>query len=100
MRQKRTVAITALAIFAALLLVAGGVAAHGNETNGGHGDAPVDGTAEEWAGWMEERMMEHMGEDGAKQMQERMGMSYEEMGRMMGDDGGMMSEDGSGMGCH
>lgn len=112
MLQTRTVAITALAILATLLLVAGGVAAHGDGTDGhDHDDAPVDGTAEEWAEWMEQHMADHMGEDAATQMREHMGMSYEEMGRMMegmmnddegmmGDDEGMMGKDGSGMGCH
>lgn len=104
MLQTRTVAIAALAIFTALLLIAGGAVAHGDDADHDHDDAPIDGTVEEWADWMEEHMTEHMGEDAAKQMQDRMGMSYEEVGQMMegmmDGDGGMMGENGSGMGCH
>lgn len=104
MLQKRTVAITALAVFAALLLIAGGAVGHGDDTGHDHDEAPVDGTAEEWAEWMEDQMNEHMGADAAKQMQDHMGMDYEEMGQMMegrmDGDGGMTGENGSGMECH
>lgn len=92
----RTFTPTVLAVLAVLLLTAGGVAAHDNDENTtGHDDAPVNGSAADWAAWMEQ----HMGADAAAQMQERMGMSYEEMGEHMAshENGSMM---GGGMGCH
>lgn len=101
---------------AALMLTAGAVAAQGNNTTDGHDDAPDNGTAAEWGAWMEQHMTEHMGDDDAERMQERMGMSYEEMGERMAShqngsmmDGGMMGSEMmngqmdsgmSGMGCH
>lgn len=96
----RTFTLTVLAVLAVLLLTAGGVAAHDNdEHTTGHDDAPVNGSAADWAAWMEQHMTEYMGADAAAQMQERMGMSYEEMGEHMAshENGSMM---GGGMGCH
>lgn len=67
-----------------------------------HSDAPHDGTAEERADWMKQYMTEHMGTDETEQMQDRMGMSYEEMSEMMDDGymGGMMGGNSSEKGCH
>ena len=119
----RNFTLTITAVLAVLLLAVGGVAAHGTNSSPGHDDAPQNGTAAEWATWMEQHMTEQMGADAAAQMQDRMGMSYEEMGermsahqggsmmdgmkngRMMGSmmDGmmnGMMRGGMSGMGCH
>ena len=108
--------LTVLAVVAILLLTAGGVTAHDNDGNTtGHDVAPGNESAADWATWMEQHMIEHMGADAAVQMQEQMGMSYEEMGehmaahhdgsmmdgmmngRLMGD---MMTGGMSGMGCH
>jgi len=55
---------------------------------------------------MEQHMTEHMGADSAAQMQDWMGMSYEQMGSIMNgmmDNegmGNMMNGNRSGMGCH
>ena len=119
----RTFTLVITAALAVLLLAVGGVAAHGmNNSTAGHDNAPQNGTAAEWATWMEQHMTEQMDADAAAQMQERMGMSYGEMGEQMASrqngsmmdgrmgemmDGGMMngSMDGmmgggmSGMGC-
>ena len=108
----RTFTLAVLAGFVILLFAAGGVAAHDNGRNTtGHDDAPTNGTAADWAAWMEQ----HMGADAAAQMQEQMGMSYEEMGEHMASHqngsmmhdrmmGGMMNGNMgggmSGMGCH
>ena len=112
----RNSTLTVLAVAAILLLAAGGVTAHDNDGNTtGHDDAPVNGSAADWAAWMEQHMTEHVGADAATQMQDRMGMNYEEMGEHMAarhDDsmmdgmmngrmlGGMMNGGTSGMGCH
>ena len=117
--------LSVIAVLAVLLLAAGGVAAHGTNTNtSDHENTPAAGSAAEWAIWMEQHMIEHMGTDAAAQMQDRMGMSYEEMGEHMAShqngsmmdgmtndrmmDGmtndrmmdGMMRGGMSGMGCH
>jgi hypothetical protein len=109
-----------LAVLAVLLLAVGGVAAYGhNESTSAHANAPANGSAAEWVTWMEQYMTEQMGADAAAQMQDRMGMSYEEMGEYMAShrnssmmngrmmsgmmDGrmnGMMRGGMSGMGCH
>ena len=116
----RNFTLTVLAALAVLLLAVGGVAANGsNDTASDHDRVPENASAAEWATWMEQHMTEHMGADAAAQMQDRMGLSYEEMGeqmsshqdgsmmngRMMGGmmDGmmnGMMRGGMSGMGCH
>ena len=96
----RTFTLTVLAVLAVLLLTAGAVTAHDNDGETiGHDDAPVNGSAADWAAWMEQRMTEQMGTDAAAQMQERMGMSYQEMGEHIAShqNGSMM---GGGMGCH
>lgn len=99
-QQMRTSILTVLAVLAILLLTAGVVTAHDNdESTTDHDDAPVNGSAADWAAWIEQHMTERMGADAAAQMQERMGMSYEEMGEHMGShqNGSIM---GGGMGCH
>lgn len=96
----RTFTFTVLAVLTALLLTAGAVTAHDDDgETTGHDDAPVNGSAADWAAWMEQHMTEHMGADAAAQMQEQMGMSYEEMGEHMAShqNSSMM---GGGMGCH
>ncbi|MCT9098226.1 hypothetical protein [Haloarchaeobius sp. HME9146] len=57
---------------------------------GAHGDDPAaedappyDGTAAEWATWMEAHMTEHMGEGAVEWMESHMGGSMDEMGRGM-----------------
>jgi len=116
---------TVLAALAVLMLAVGGVAAHGSNGAASNRDpVPENALAGEWGTWMEQHMTEHTSADSAAQMQDRMGMSYEEMGEYMashqngsmmngGMMGGMMNGgmmDGmmngmmrggmSGMGCH
>ena len=101
----RNAILVVLAVLAVSALAVSGAAAHGsNETDTSHKDVPDDDSTDSWATWMEQHMIEHMGEERAAQMEERMPMTYEEMGQHMAShddssDGGMM--DGmSGMGCH
>ena len=112
----RNFTLAALAALVVLLFAVGGVAANGsndttsNNTASDHNRVPENASAAEWAAWMEQRMAEHMGANAAVQMQERMGMSYEEMGKQMashqngsmmdGQMDGMMGGGMSGMGCH
>ena len=98
---------TILAALAVLMLAVGGVAAHGSDGTASDQDpVPENASADERGTWMEQHMTEHMGADSAAQMQDRMGMSYEQMGSvmkgMMDDEGmdNMMNENGSGTGCH
>jgi len=89
------------------MLAVGGVAAHGgNGTASDQDPVPENASADGWGTWMEQHMTEHMGADSTAQMQDRMGMSYEQMGSIMN---GMMDNEGmgnmrngnrSGMGCH
>lgn len=101
----RNVILAVLAVVAVFALAVSGAAAHGSdETDTSHEDVPEDDSADVWATWMEQHMIEHIGEERAAQMEERMPMTYEEMGRHMashddGSDGGMMGGN-SGMGCH
>lgn len=110
-QRMHTFKVTGLTVLVVLLLAAGGVAAHGNDTSTtGHDDARVNGSAADWAAWMEQHMIEHLGADAAAQMQEQMGMSYQKMGEHMashqhgsmtnGSRDGMMGGGMSGMGCH
>ena len=102
----KNIVLTVLVAFAVVLVGVGGVAAHGTDTGSGHDAEPENGSAADWTAWMEQQMTEQMGAERAAQMQERMGMSYEEMGEHMAShqNGSMM--DGpmgggmSGMGCH
>lgn len=107
----RKFGLVILAVLGVLLLAASGVAAHDNDGNTtDHDDAPTNGSAAEWAVWMEQHMIEHMGADAAERMEEHMPMTYEEMGEHMADHqhgsmmsdmmNGMMGDDMSGMGCH
>ena len=85
--------LSVLAVLAVLLLAVGGVAAHGTHVStADHESAPANGSAAEWATWMEQHMTKQMGAEAAAQMQGRMGMSYEEMGEYMAShhDGSMM----------
>lgn len=98
----RTAILAALAVLTVIASVTGGVAAHGSdETDASHDDVPEDGSADGWAAWMEQRMVEHMGEERAEQMEQRMPATYEEMGRHMaaherGSDDAMGGMSGSG----
>ena len=103
----RNFTLTVLAALAVLMLAVGGVTAHGSNDTASDQDAvPENASVDEWAIWMEQHMTERMGADAAAQMQDRMGMSYEQMGYMMkgmmNNDGmgNMMNGTGSGMGCH
>lgn len=110
----RTLTLTVLAALAVLLLAVSGVAANGSNDTASDHDRIAEtenASADEWATWMEQHMTEHIGADAAAQMQDRMGMSYEEMGehmassqnRSMMDRGlmsGMMNEDMSERSCH
>ena len=93
----RKLTVGLIVLIAASLLATNLVVAHDST-----GENVSDVNSTEQAAWMEEHMIERMGEDRAESMRERMGMSYEEMGEMM-DDGhrdGRMDGMGSGMGCH
>ena len=114
----RNAILAVLVVLAVFALAVSGAAAHGsNETDTSHEDAPGDDSADAWGTWMEQHMIEHMGEERAAQMEvehmgeeraaqmeERMPMTYEEMGQHMAShddssDRGMMG-DMAGMGCH
>ncbi|WP_254534889.1 hypothetical protein [Halomarina litorea] len=70
------------------------VSAHGNETSAD--DAPpYDGTADDWAAWMEDHMTEHMGPGAVEWMESHMGVTVDEMAQDMADDdynGGMYGQ--------
>ena len=60
------------------------VSAHGNDTAAD--DAPpYDGTAAEWAAWMEAQMTEHMGPGSVEWMESHMGVTVDEMAQDMAD---------------
>ncbi|WP_436927635.1 hypothetical protein [Halosimplex amylolyticum] len=89
--------LVALAIVG-LTLVAPVVRAHGTETTAA--DAPKDnGTAAEWAVWMEGHMTDHMGPGAVEWMEWHMDVTIDEMAQNMadGDHGGGMY--GQGRGC-
>lgn len=71
------------------------VSAHGNETTAD--DAPPsDGTAADWAAWMEAHMTEHMDPGSVEWMESHMGVTVDEMAQDMADDdynGGMYGQD-------
>lgn len=104
--RNATLAAVAVLLLVGFALAVSGAAAHGtDETDTSH-DGTENESAEAWADWMEEHMIEHMGEERADRMEQRTPMTYEEMGRHMashdrddGSDSGMMG-DTSGMGCH
>ena len=85
--------LVALAIIG-LAFAAPVVSAHGNETTAD--DAPpYDGTADDWAAWMEAHMTEHMGPGAVEWMEAHMGVTVDEMAQDMADgdyDGGMYGQ--------
>ena len=85
--------LVALAIIG-LAFAAPVVSAHGNETTAN--DAPpYDGTAADWAAWMEGHMTEHMGPGAVEWMESHMGVTVDEMAQDMADDdydGGMYGQ--------
>ncbi|WP_254538771.1 hypothetical protein [Halomarina litorea] len=85
--------LVALAIIG-LAFAAPVVSAHGNETTAD--DAPpYDGTADDWAAWMEAHMTEHMGSGAVEWMEAHMGGTVDEMAQDMADgdyDGGMYGQ--------
>ncbi|WP_148415537.1 hypothetical protein [Haloferax sp. KTX1] len=87
----------ALAI-AGLAFAAPAVSAHGDGPTAD--DAPpADGTAADWAAWMESQMTEHMGPDSVEWMESHMGVTVDEMAQDMadGDYDGRMHGWGGGM---
>lgn len=99
----RTLTIGLVAVLVLLGGVGGTVVAHGDDQSGhDHDEVPDNETAEEWADWMEQHMIDHMGAEAVEHMQAHMGMSFEEMGEHMShmDDSHQEHEHGSGMGCH
>jgi hypothetical protein len=70
------------------------VSAHGTDTTAD--DAPpYDGTADDWAAWMEAQMTEHMGPGSVEWMESHMGVTVDEMAQDMADDdydGGMYGQ--------
>jgi len=59
--------------------------AHGTDTAAD--DAPpYDGTADDWAAWMEDHMTDHMGPGSVEWMESHMGVTVDEMARDMADD--------------
>ena len=86
----RNITIGLFVLLATLLLTAGVVAGHGNETSNEHDEAPMNGTAAEWG----DSMDKHMGMSNEK-------MGYMMKGMMDNDNmSNMMDRSGSGMGCH
>ena len=58
------------------------VSAHGNDTTAD--DAPSsDGTADDWATWMEAQMTEHMGPGAVEWMESHTGVTVDEMAQNM-----------------
>ena len=85
--------LVAVAI-AGLALAIPVVSAHGTDAPADD-VAPYDGTADEWATWMETQMNEHMGPGSVEWMESQMGLTVEEMGQdMAGGDynGGMYGQ--------
>lgn len=85
--------LVALAIVG-LAFAAPVVSAHGNDTTAD--DAPPsDGTADDWAVWMEAQMAEHMGPGSVEWMESHMGVTVDEMAQDRADDdynGGMYGQ--------
>ncbi|MFC7139953.1 hypothetical protein ACFQMA_08910 [Halosimplex aquaticum] len=89
--------LVALAIVG-LALVAPVVSAHDNETTAD--DAPRDdGTAAEWAVWMEGHKTDHMGPGAVEWMESHMGVTVDEMAQDMADGGHDGRMYGQGRGC-
>ena len=85
--------LVALAIIG-LAFAAPVVSAHGTDTIAD--DAPpYDGTAADWAAWMEAHMTDHMGPGSVEWMESHMGVTVDEMAQDMADDdydGGMYGQ--------
>lgn len=85
--------LVALAIVG-LAFAAPVVSAHDIETTAD--DAPpYNGTAADWAAWMEAHMTEHMGPGSVEWMESHMGVTIDEMAQDMADDdynGGMYGQ--------
>lgn len=71
-----------------------------------HGDGPAtddaprdNGTAAEWATWMEAHMTEHMGPGAVEWMEEHMGVTVDAMARDMADGDHDRRMAGQGHGC-
>ncbi|QKG94342.1 hypothetical protein HPS36_15795 (plasmid) [Halorubrum salinarum] len=87
--------LVALAIVG-LAFAAPVVSAHGEEST--VDDAPpYNGTADEWATWMDAQTTEHMGPGATEWMESHVGVTVEKMGQDMADDGDMNGY-GSGAG--
>lgn len=87
-----------LLVIVGLALVVPSVSAHGNETTA---DAPpYNGTADDWATWMEVHMIDHMGPGSVEWMENHMGLTVDEMAEDMADDGQMRGYAPGGYGCH
>ena len=74
--------LVALAVVAVALAPAV-VSAHGNETTAG--TPPYNGTAADWAAWMEAHMAEHMGPGAVEWMEAHMGVTVDDMAEDMAD---------------
>ena len=69
-----------------LALVTPLVSAHGPDAAADDA-VPYDGTADDWATWMEAQMNDHMGPGSVEWMESHMGRTVEEIGQDMADDG-------------
>ena len=86
-------------VIVGLAFVVPTVSAHGNATTAD--DAPpYDGTADDWATWMEAHMIDHMGPGSVEWMENHMGLTVDEMAEDMADDGQMGRYAPGGNGCH
>lgn len=86
-------------VIVGLAFVVPAVSAHGNETTAD--DAPpYDGTADDWATWMEAHMIDHMGPGSVEWMENHMGLTVDEMAEDMAGDGQMGRYAPGGNGCH
>jgi hypothetical protein len=67
-----------------LALAVPAVGAHGNDTIAD--DHPDDGTAADWATWMEGHMTDHMGPGSVEWMESHVGVTVDEMADDVADD--------------
>ena len=88
--------LVALAIVG-LAFTASVVSAHGDDPTGE--DAPYDGTAAEWAAWMEAHTTDHMGPGAVEWMESHMGVTLDEMAQDMADGDDDHGRYGQGRGC-
>ncbi|AUV84506.1 hypothetical protein C2R22_23470 (plasmid) [Salinigranum rubrum] len=85
--------LVALAIIG-LAVAVPAVSAHGTDT-AADDTPPYNGTADDWAAWMEAQMTEHMGPGSVEWMESHMGVTVDEMAQDMADDdynGGMYGQ--------